>query len=146
MPPGARPVPPGPPGLLDSFRHLLGALVGYISARLELAGLEGREAMATFGRALVLLILALIGLIFGYFFLVLGLAFLVQIFTGWNWVVITTAFGAGHFLLALLCALGIRSAVSAGAFHETLAELRKDRDWLSRELPVQGEDPKNPPR
>lgn len=147
MPPGSRPSAAGsPPGLFDSLRHLLAALAGYVSARLELAGLESREAVGRYGRAVVLLVLALVGLIFGYFFFILGLAFLVQSFTGWNWVVITTAFGAGHFLLALFCGLGIYQAVSRPAFPETLAELRKDRDWLSRELPMQPDDVPAPRR
>lgn len=147
MPPGPRPAPAGsPPGLFDSLRHLLGAFVGYISARIELAGLESGEAFSRYGRALVFLVVALVGLIFGYFFFVLGLAFLVQAFTGWSWIVITTAFGAAHFLLAFLCALGIRAAVLRPAFPETLAELRKDRDWLTRELPMRPEGVRDEPR
>lgn len=146
MPPGSRAAGTGaPPGLVDSFRYLLGAVVGYIAARLELAGIESREAASGYLRAVILLVVALFGIVFGYFFLVLGLAFLVQSWTELSWVVITTAFGAGHFLLALVCGLGIRASLSRPAFSETLAELKKDRDWLTRELPVQRED-EPPPR
>ena len=44
MPPGSRAAASeSSPGLTDSFRYMLGALVGYISARLELAGFPASQ-------------------------------------------------------------------------------------------------------
>ncbi len=124
------------PGLLHSIRLLIGSFVGYSSARLELLGLESREAAANYVRALLLAVIALLGIVFGYLFLVLSLAFLVQAWTGWNWVSVTTVFGITHLLGTVVCALGIKRRVSQPALTETLAEFRKDQDWLSRELPA----------
>ncbi len=134
------PATAAPPGLVESVRLLAGSLVGSLSARLELLGLESREAAANYLRVLVLAVVALIGLVFGYFFLVLGLAFLVQAGTGWSWVTVTAAFGAAHLAVAVFCAFSIKTRLATPAFTESLAELRKDRDWLNRDLSTSATD------
>ena len=136
--PKGRPATPPPPGLFDSLSSLLASFVGYVQARLELLGLESRAAARNYLRVLVLAFVAVLALALGYIFVVLGLVFLVQKWTGWSWPALTAAFGGAHLLLVLICGLRIKSRISVPAFTETVAELRKDRAWLDSEIPKAG--------
>ncbi len=130
-----RPTATRQPGLFDSLASLLGSFSGYLSARLELLGLESRAAARNYLRVLILAFVALLALALGYIFVVLGLVFLVHAWTGWSWPALTAAFGGAHLLVVVFCALNIKSRVTIPAFTETLAELRKDRTWLQSEIP-----------
>ena len=135
--PKGRSATPPPPGLFDSLSSLLASFAGYVQARLELLGLESRAAARNYLRVLALAFIAVLALALGYIFVVLGMVFLVQKWTGWSWPVITSAFGGAHLLVVLICALSIKRRVSQPAFTETVSELRKDRAWLDNELPKQ---------
>jgi uncharacterized membrane protein YqjE len=117
------------------FAHLAGLLsakLAYLRARLELAGIEAREATVHYGIILGLAIGALIVLVFGYLFLVIALVFLAAALLGtahaWIWVLL------GAALLHLLGAaiLGWIAKVKLGApmFTASLNELKKDQEWL----------------
>ena len=76
------------------FAHLsalIAAKLAYLQARLELAGLEGRDAAVHLAIILALVIGGLILLIFGYFFFVLAVVFLIAL-----------AFGSGSWIYVLL--------------------------------------------
>lgn len=133
--PKSRPTAVRQPGLFDSLASLLGSFSGYLQARLELLGLESRAAARNYLRVLILAFVAVLALALGYIFVVLGLVFLIQAWTGWSWPALTAAFGGAHLLIVVLCALSIKGRVSVPAFTETLSELRKDRTWLNREIP-----------
>ena len=118
-------------GLFGHFSALLAAKLAYLKARLELAGIEGREAAIHLGIILGLAIGGLVLLIFGYFFLVIAVAFLIGLAFGghtWVWVLFGAALlhivGAGLLLLIAKVRLGVP------LFPLTLEELKKDQEWL----------------
>jgi uncharacterized membrane protein YqjE len=136
--PKGRPATAAPPGLFDSLSTLLASFAGYMQARLELLGLESRAAARNYLRVLALAFVAILALALGYIFAVLGLVFLVHGWTRWSWPALTAAFGGAHLVVVVICALLIKNRVSAPAFTETIAELRKDRVWLDQEIPRPG--------
>lgn len=118
-------------GLFGHLSVLLAAKLAYLKARLELAGIEGREAAIHLGIILGLAIGALVLLIFGYFFLVIAVSFLIGLAFGghaWVWVLFGAALlhiiGAGLLLLIAKVRLGVP------LFPLTLEELKKDQEWL----------------
>src|ERR1700729_570151 len=86
----------GEAGLLGHFAALIAAKLAYLRARLELAGIEAREAGIHYAIIVALAIGALIVLVFGYLFLVIALVFLVAALVGtphaWIWVLFGAAF------------------------------------------------------
>ena len=118
-------------GLLGHLYALLAAKLAYLRARLELAGLESKEAAVHVAIILGLAIAALIFVIFGYLFGVLAIVFLVALAFGgnaWIWVLLAAAFG--HLALAVACLVIARVKLGAPLFPLTLEELKKDREWL----------------
>jgi uncharacterized membrane protein YqjE len=120
-------------GLWGHLAGLLGAKLAYLRARLELAGIEGREAALHYSIILGLAVGALIVLIFGYFFLVLAAVFAIAWAFGggnaWLWVLL------GAAVLNLLGAAGLLFAakvkLAKPVFAATLDEFRKDQAWLT---------------
>jgi len=118
-------------GLFGHLSLLLAAKLAYLKARLELAGIEGKEAGIHLAIILGLAIGGLVLLIFGYFFLVIALAFLIGLAFGgnaWVWVL----FGAAvlHFIGAGLLVLIAKTRLGVPLFPLTLEELKKDQEWL----------------
>jgi uncharacterized membrane protein YqjE len=117
------------------FAHLAGWLaanLAYLRARLELAGIEAREAGVHYAIILGLAIGALIVLVFGYLFLVIALVFLVAALIGtphaWIWVLLGAAFL--HILGAATLGWIAKVKLSAPMFTASLNELKKDQEWL----------------
>jgi uncharacterized membrane protein YqjE len=119
-------------GIFGHFSGLLAAQLGYLRARLRLAGIEGKEAAVHGGIILGLAIGALIALIFGYFLFVLALVFLVALAFGggnaWIWVLLSAA--ALHFVGAGVLLLIARAKLGTPLFPLTLGEFQKDQEWL----------------
>src|SRR3954464_10753373 len=82
-------------GIFGHLSALIAAKLGYLRARLKLAGIEGKEAAIHGGILLGLAVCALVALIFGYFLLVLGIVFLVALTFenphAWIWVLLGAA-------------------------------------------------------
>lgn len=122
-----------PGGLFAQLAALLGAKLAYLRARLELAGLEGKEALANYAIILALAVTALVVVVFGYFFLVIALVFLIAWACGggnaWIWVML----GAGvlHFIGAAALALVAKTRLSRRMFAATLDEFKNDQEWLT---------------
>jgi uncharacterized membrane protein YqjE len=117
------------------FAHLAGliaAKLAYLRARLELAGIEAREATIHYSIILGLAIGALIVLVFGYLFLVIALVFLVAALLGtahaWIWVLLGAALL--HLLGAAILGWIAKLKLSAPMFTASLNELKKDQEWL----------------
>ncbi len=126
--------PDGPagPGFSENLRALLASASSYLRARLELAGMEGKEAAATYGRAIAFVLGAAVLLGFGYIFLWIALIALGTYFTGWHWGWITLIAAVLHFIGVAVClGLAYRNW-GAPVFSATLEEFRKDQQWLSR--------------
>lgn len=118
-------------GLLRHLGALLAAKLAYLRARLELAGIEGKEAFAHVAIMVGLAIAAVIAAIFGYFFLVIAVVFLIARAIGgevWIWVMLGAA--GLHLGGALVLALVARARLARPIFPATLDELRKDQQWL----------------
>ena len=119
-------------GLLDHLSELTAAGLAYLQARLTLAGIEAKEALLHFALIVGLLAGAIGLMVFGYFFLCIALTVLIAQLLGVSpgWVIL--GFAVLHFAIAvgsvLFAVLRLRTAV----FTATLAEIRKDQQWLSQ--------------
>ena len=118
-------------GLSDHLLSLAGSFTGYLRARLELAGLEGKEALAIYGKVAAFLIGAIGLLLFGYIFLWIGIIALVAYFAQvyWGWIVL--AVGILHLFGVAACLWGAKAKWGKPVFPATLNEFRKDQEWLS---------------
>ena len=123
---------PDLPGLPESIRLWLAAASGYVHSRLELFGLEAKGAAVSWLQIVIFLVCSLVCLVFGYVFLVIAAAFLVALLFHWNWGWITLAFGVGHLLLTAVCLWLAKTRFSNAGFPSTIAEFKKDKEWLSQ--------------
>ena len=125
--------PPPNPGLFSHASAWLAALLGYLRARLELAGLETREAAIHGAVLLGLVVAALVLLVFGYFFFCFALVFCVaQLFDDDKaWIGVTFGMAVLHFGGAVALGLWAKAKLKKPIFPATLDELRKDQQWLT---------------
>ena len=117
------------------FRHalaLISAFLTYTKARLQLAGLEGKEAALHYAVLLGLGVGALVVVVFGYFFLCLALIFLIAAaFGGGNaWIWVTFAMALLHFGGAAACLWIAKARFGERMFSATMDEFKKDQEWL----------------
>ena len=122
--------PAGHAGLLHNLLALTSALAEFFESRFALVAQESKAAAV---RVLILagcLVFAVLLCALGYVFLitgaVVGLAHLLGI--SWPWVAVGIA--VLHFMVALALVLVARSQITKPLFRATLAELKKDREWL----------------
>jgi uncharacterized membrane protein YqjE len=122
--------PAGHAGLLQSLFALVNALAEFFESRFALLAEESKVAAVQLLILAGCLVFALLLSALGYVFLitgaVVGLAHLVGI--SWPWIALAAA--ALHFIIALVLLLIARSQITKPFFRVTLAELRKDREWL----------------
>ena len=120
-------------GLLAELAALIGAKLAYLRARFELAGIEGKEALANYAIIGALAIGALVVVVFGYLFFVIAIVFLIALAfdskDAWIWVML----GAGvlHFIGAAGLAFVAKKRLERRIFDATLDEFRKDQEWLT---------------
>jgi uncharacterized membrane protein YqjE len=122
--------PAGHAGLLENLLALLSAIADFFESRFALLAQESKAAALQLLILAGCLIFALLLCASGYVFLitgaVVGLAHLVGI--SWPWIALAAA--AVHFIFALVLLLVVRSRITKPLFRATLAELKKDREWL----------------
>ena len=122
--------PAGRAGLLENLLALLSALADFFESRFALLAQESKVAAVQVLILVGCLIFALLLSALGYVFLitgaVVGLAHLAGI--SWPWIALAAA--AVHFIIALVLLLVVRSRITKPLFRTTLAELKKDREWL----------------
>lgn len=119
-------------GLFGHLSALLAAKLAYLKARLELAGIEGKEAAVHLGIIVGLAVVALVLVIFGYFFFVLFLVFLIGLAFGGNaWVWVMLGAAVVHFIIAGVLLLVAKTRLGVPLFPLTLEELKKDQEWLN---------------
>ena len=123
-------------GLIDHLRVLAAAAVAYFRARLQLAGLESKEASVHYLKILIWLLIGLIGFVFGYIFFCIAVVFLISHLLHVDWMWVMLAAGVAHFLLAIASALIARSKFAQPMFHATIAEFKKDQTWLTTPRPT----------
>ncbi len=132
---GEIPAPPAQRGFVGELLSLWGSGGRHICAIIELAGLEGREALALYLRLAVMLFAAVVFLVFGYLLILLFVAFLAALLFGVSWLWISLGLALLHFLVAFLCASHVRRHMRAPVFTSTSAEIRKDLDSLKSARP-----------
>ena len=122
--------PAGHAGLLQNLLALVSALAEFFESRFALLAEESKAAAVQLLILAGCVVFALLLCAMGYIFLitgaVVGLAHLVGI--SWPWIALAAA--ALHFIIALVLLLIARSRITKPFFRVTLAELRKDREWL----------------
>ncbi len=122
--------PPGRAGLLQNLVALASALAEFFESRFVLLAQESKAAAVQLLILAGCLIFAVLLCALGYVFLitgaVVGLAHLAGI--SWPWIALAAA--ALHFIIALVLLLIARTRITKPFFRATLAELKKDREWL----------------
>jgi uncharacterized membrane protein YqjE len=117
-------------GFIGSLVALASALADFFESRAALFATESKAAAVQFILVAICLVAALLFFAFGYVFLlataVVAIAHLANV--SWLW----TALGAAglHILIALIFILIARSGIKRPILPETIAELKKDREWL----------------
>jgi uncharacterized membrane protein YqjE len=122
--------PAGHAGLLENLFALLSALADFFESRFVLLAQESKAAAVQMLILASCLILAALLCVLGYVFLitgaVVGLAHLAGV--SWPWVALAAA--ALHFVIAVVLLLIAWSRITKPVFSVTMAELKKDREWL----------------
>jgi len=122
--------PAGHAGLLHNLLALVNSLAGFLESRIGLFAKESKTALVQILVLLACLAGAAILGLFGYVFLIgsaiAGLAHALHV----SWIWITLGAAALHFILAAVCLLIARSRMKKSMFDSTVAELKKDREWL----------------
>jgi uncharacterized membrane protein YqjE len=119
-------------GLIDHLRSLLASFSAYLGARLQLAGVESKEASAHYLKILLWLLVCLFGFTFGYIFVCISAVFLVAWLTGVSWMWILLGLGLAHIALAIAAVLVMKSKFAQPMFAATIAEFKKDQSWLTQ--------------
>ncbi|MGI8819665.1 MAG: phage holin family protein [Chthoniobacterales bacterium] len=122
--------PAGHAGLLNNLLALVNALAGFFETRVSLFARESKTALV---HILVLagsLVAALVLLASGYVFLIVSVIFAIAHALGVSWVWIALAAAGLHFVLALVCALIAKQQLSKPMFEASVAEVKRDREWL----------------
>jgi uncharacterized membrane protein YqjE len=118
------------PSSLDSIQDLVAFFVRYLELRLQLLGLESREA----GFHLLILALLFVSVLvcFGGFviMLVVFLLFLMMLILHWAWGWSALGLAGVLLLFSIGMAVIFRFRVVKPFFPATLAEFQKDREWL----------------
>jgi uncharacterized membrane protein YqjE len=115
----------------DSVRNWIASLISYLELRLKLLGLESKEA----GLHLLVLALLFVGaVVFFAGFLVMLVVFLLYLLTlifhwGWGWSAL--ACGVVSLIMAIAAGVILRYRIVKPLFPTTLAEFKRDREWLT---------------
>ena len=116
----------------DSVRNWIAAFIRYFELRLRLIGLESKET----GVHLLVLGLLFVGTLvfFGgaLVMLVVFLLFLMILILHWDWGWCALACAVLLLSISVLSAAFLRFRIVRPIFPVTLAEFKKDREWLSQ--------------
>jgi uncharacterized membrane protein YqjE len=122
--------PAGHAGLLENLLALASALADFFESRFALLGQESKAAAVQVLILASCLILAVVLCALGYIFLITGAVVGVAHLAGVSWPWIALAAAAVHFIIAIVLLLVAYSRITKPVFRATLAELKKDREWL----------------
>jgi uncharacterized membrane protein YqjE len=122
--------PAGHAGLLENLLALVSALAGFFESRFALFAQESKTAAVQVLILAACVIVAVLLCVMGYIFLIVGAVAGVAHLIGVSWPWIALAAAAVHFIIAAVLVLIARTRITKPIFRATLAELRKDREWL----------------
>ena len=115
----------------DSVRDWIAAFIRYLELRLHLVGLESKEA----GIHLLILALLFVATIVSFagalLMLAVFLLFLMMLILHWDWGWCVLACAVVLLLISIGSATILRFRIARPIFTITLAEFKKDREWLS---------------
>jgi uncharacterized membrane protein YqjE len=118
-------------GFIDHLRSVIAAVTAYFGARLELAGIEAKEALIHFAILAMWVGVALAVIFFGYIFFLIGVILIVAWLLHAPPMWVSLAAGLLHFAFAIVCFLIVRAKIGAPLFQSTINEFKKDQAWLS---------------
>ena len=122
--------PAGHRGLLGNLFGALNALIAFFESRFELFAQESKSALVNIvvlvGCVAVAALFCGIGFVFLLVGAVAGLAHALHV--SWIWIAVAVALLL--FVLALVCIVIARSRMKKPMFRATVAELKKDSEWL----------------
>ena len=121
----------GNEGFTEHLRVLAASFAAYLRARLQLAGIESKEASAHCFKILIWLFAGLFGFFFGYIFFCIAGVFLISYLLGIKWMWILLAAGIAHFAAAAAAICIARSKFAQPMFSATIGEFKKDQIWLN---------------
>jgi uncharacterized membrane protein YqjE len=122
--------PAGHAGLLQNLLALVSALAEFFESRFALLAEESKAAAVQFLILAGCIVFALLLCALGYVFLITGIVVGLAHLAGISWPWIALAAAALHFIIALGLLLIAWNRITKPFFRVTLAELRKDREWL----------------
>ena len=124
-------------GVIAQAGHFMVACGGYVSARAQIAKLEGKEAGAHTLKVLLLLAASIVLGVFTWLFLCLGLVSLLAgtfLRHGWLWSSLIMA--GAHLTLIVAVAAVLRRKAALPLFPLTTEEIKKDQIWLEQQTPT----------
>jgi uncharacterized membrane protein YqjE len=120
----------------DSIQAWIASFLRYLELRLQLLGLEAREA----GLHLLILSLLLVSMLVCFtgclLLLIVFLLYLMTLILHWAWGWCALALAAVLFLTSIVIGIIFRFRLAKALFPFTLAEFRKDRQWLKHDTPT----------
>src|SRR5689334_6793060 len=114
----------------ESFREWLASILKIIELKLQLLGFEGREAGVHLLVLAVLIASTVALIVAALVFLAVFLLFVIVKITGWEWGWAALLAAVVLLVLSVVTAMLLRTRITKPLFPLTLAELRKDREWL----------------
>lgn len=116
----------------ESLREWLASLLKILELKVKLLGFEGREAGVHLLILTVLFASTVVFLVTALIFLAVFLLFVIIKLTGWEWGWAALLSAVILIILSGVAAILLRNRITRPLFTLTLAELRKDREWLKQ--------------
>jgi uncharacterized membrane protein YqjE len=117
-------------GLVGSLVALASTLGDFFESRGALFAAESKAAAVQFILILACLVAALLFFAFGYVFILVTAVVAIAQLASVSWLWVALAAAGVHVLIAFVLALIARNGIKKPIFRETVAELKKDREWL----------------
>lgn len=107
------------------------ALAALSSSRAAILKIEGKKVASDLIVKVGLVIIAVLGLLFSWILLMIGLVGVLTVYTILNWWQASFAIAGGHVVIAIVLLL-IAKAIGSEPFPVTRKEFEKDREWLNQ--------------
>ena len=120
------------PGLPESIRLMLASAAGYFHARFALLSLEAKDAGANYVKLAIVLICMLVFMVAGLLFLMMATVYAIAALFSFRWGWVFLGFAVVSLGLTGLLALVAKARFKAPSFPATVAEFKKDKEWLSQ--------------
>jgi uncharacterized membrane protein YqjE len=115
----------------DSVRDWIAAAIRYLELRLRLIGLESKETGIHLLILAILFVATIVSFAGALVMLVVFLLFLMMLILHWDWGWCALTCAVVLLLISTVAALTLRYRIVRPIFTVTLAEFKKDREWLS---------------